>query len=139
MFKVNIYTYVEPASTRKSKKKYAYLLSCVGREDKELIGTGESEGTYHEASLRVVNAAMGRLNQSCEVNLHCEDAFVLNMYERNLTRWASGGYQTRKGERIANAEEWMELWRVTRGQKVIPIRGEHDKKEQLREEVKRCR
>lgn len=138
MYKVNIYTYVEPVSTRKSKKKYAYLLSCVGKEETELIGIGELEGTYHETSLRAVNEAMGRLNQSCEVRLHCEDKFVLNMYEHNLSRWAAGGYQTAKGEPIANADEWIELWRVTRGQKVIPISGEHMKKEQLREEVRKC-
>ncbi len=137
MYKVNIYTYVEPASTRKSKKKYAYLLSCVGKENRQLIGVGTIEGTYHEANLKAINKGLARLNQSCEVNLHCEDSFVLNMFEYNLPRWAARGYQTAKGETIANAEDWMEMWRLTRAQKVIPIKGEHEKKQELRRAVKR--
>ena len=139
MYKVNIYTYVEPATVKRTKKMYAYLLQCVGKEEVELIGIGEKEGTYHETSLQAVNEAMGRLNQSCEVRLHCEDTFILNMFAHNITRWAAAGYKNAKGEPIANAEAWMELWRVTRAQKMILCKGDHEKKDQLRKEVRKCR
>lgn len=122
MYKVDIYITVSPASTRKDKKNYAFVLSCKGVNRD---GSGSMEGTYHETTLHAINQALSRLKQSCEVTLHCEDEFVLNMYENNLARWVANNFKTAKGETVLHHEEWRELWRLTRGQKIIPVKGKH--------------
>lgn len=138
MYKVKIYIMAEPANTRKSKKRYGFLLSCMSRRKEEVrIGGGEIEGTYHAATIQAINEALGRLRQSCEITLYCEDRFVLNMMKHNLGQWAMNGYRTSKGRPVANEDSWRECWRLTRGQKVIVIPGRHEKEDQIRREIKR--
>lgn len=138
MYKVKIYIMAEPANTRKSKNRYGFLLTCRSSGKEEVrIGGGEIEGTYHAATLQAINEALGRLRQSCEVSIHCEDRFVLNMMKHNLGRWAANGYRTSKGRPAANEDSWRECWRLTRGQKVIVIPGRHEKEDQIRREIKR--
>lgn len=139
MYKVDIYVLAEPASTRKSKKKYGYLLSCISRGKEQIrVGTGSLKGTYHEATLQAINEALGRLTQSCEVRLHCEDRFVLNMIEHNLESWEKADYKTSKGEPVVNEVGWRECRRLTRGQKIVPVPGAHERKEEIKKEMEKA-
>lgn len=111
MKRVNIYIAVNSANTRKSKKRYGYILECeIGGAAYTREGFGECEETYHGATLRALNGALERINQTCEVHIHTENTFVLNMMEKNLGKWAGNEFRTSKGKPLENQEEWMQLW-----------------------------
>lgn len=123
MYEIHIYVNVDSASTRKTKKRHAYKLVWK-QEVRE--GSGEIEGTFHEATLKALIEAMGRLTQSCKVHIHTADHFVLNMIDTNLTKWAGNGFLTSKGEPVQSKELWQELWRLTKGQLIITEREEKE-------------
>ena len=136
MFKVNIYIAVDSANTRKDKRSYGYRISCESRRgERTAEGEGEIDGTYHEASLAAINSALGRLNQSCEVFMHCEDRFVLNMINANLERWAGNDFKTAKGRPVENEAEWRELWRLTRGQLIRTKIGGNKHIDKIKEKI----
>ena len=87
--------------------------------------TGEIEGTLHQTTLTAINKAMKRLNQSCTVHIYTEDRFICNMFALNIDKWAANDWQTSKNSEVENREEWEEFWKLTRGQLVRMIPGEH--------------
>ena len=118
MWEVDIYTQTDNASPRTFSRKYSYLIECTTQTGKthRKKGMGEIEGTFHQASLTAVNAALGRLNQSCTVHIHTEDRFICNMFASQLDRWAGNGWKTSRGDGVENRKEWETLWRLTKGQ-----------------------
>lgn len=126
MQEVHIYIGVDSISAKPSAKRFGYVLECrVAGQTVTREGFGQTAGTYHQATLMAMAEAMERLNQSCEVYLHTEDEFVLNMLERNLDRWAGSGFTTSKGKPVANQEEWMKLWGLSQKQLILTAPGKH--------------
>lgn len=139
MFKVNLYTKVMPGDAKKAKKYLGYILSCVGREEKENVEeiVVLEDATYHEANLRAIVCALRRLNQSCEVHIYSEDRFVMSMIENNLSKWQQNDFYTTRGTKVENEEEWREYWRLSRGQLIRLHVGEHEYTERIMEDIKR--
>lgn len=81
--------------------------------------------------------ALDRLNQSCEVHIHTEDRFVLNMLDTQLEKWAGNNYLNAKGETIKHAELWEEVYVRTRRQLIVAEEGRHSYSERLDTEMKR--
>lgn len=136
MFEIHIYTATDNANTRKTKRKYGYVIYCKKREGKLTAeGFGEIEGTYHKANLTAIIKAMERLNQSCKVNLHTEDNFVINMMNYNLEAWAANEFCTSKGKPVESQEEWKELWRLQKGQLLVTHKGKHEYTTWLQKEM----
>ena len=135
---VHIYISVTPASTLKCKKKYGFVLSCVtqkGEVTRE--GFGEMEGTYHKVTLAAVNKAMERLNRSCEVHIHTENVFVLNMMHYHLPAWAENGFKTSRGKEIENKEDWETFWRLSKDHIILPEPGKHEYTSWINQELER--
>lgn len=85
MYKVDIYLAQSTASLSKDERWHGYVVACIKNgEEKTVNGFGHIFGTYHEATLRSLSDALDRLNQSCEVHIHTEDRFVLNMLGAQL-------------------------------------------------------
>ena len=98
MKRVDIYICINPVSTRKSKKRYGYVLECVIDEIPHTKDKfGECEETYNKATLMVINEALSRMNQPCEIHLHVENTYILNMMENNLDLWSRNGFKNSKG------------------------------------------
>lgn len=137
---VNIYIATDSANTRKSKRSYGYVLECMkGGEPQTLSGFGETESTFHETNLIAVVEALGRLNQSCEVHIHCEDRFILNMMEHNLELWAARDFQTVKGKPVESEEYWRKLWELQKRQLILTECGKHEYSQWIRDEMERRR
>ena len=99
MYKVDIYLTQSTASLSKDERWHGYVVACIKNgEEKTVNGFGHIFGTYHEATLRSLSDALDRLNQSCEVHIHTEDRFVLNMLDTQLEKWAGNNYLNAKGE-----------------------------------------
>ena len=60
--------------------------------------TGHLKGTRHETEVKAITEALSRLNQSCEVHIHCEDTYVVNIIDIFLPGWAGNGFKTAKRE-----------------------------------------
>ncbi len=138
MYKVDIYLAQSTASLSKDERWHGYVVACIKNgEEKTVNGFGHIFGTYHEATLRSLSDALDRLNQSCEVHIHTEDRFVLNMLGAQLEKWAGNNYLNAKGEPIKHAELWEEVYVRTRGQLIVAEEGRHSYSEWLDTEMKR--
>lgn len=126
MKRVNVYISVSPASTRKSKKRYGFVLECVINEcpyTKDQFG--EVEDTYNGAVLQAINSALQRMNQPCEIHIYTENTYVLGMIEKNLGVWAGNGFVTSKREPLKNQEEWRALWQQSIKHLLVSEPGKH--------------
>lgn len=138
MFEVHIYVTQDSANTRKSKRSYGYVLECAIRgETRTVEGFGQTESTYHETNLIAINQALKRLNQSCEVHIHTEDRFVLNMLQNNLDRWAGNDFKTTKGKPVESEEQWRTLWEEKKKHQITTEHGTHQYEEWIKGELKR--
>ena len=138
MWRVNIYIQIENAQQRQAKRKFAYVIECVGksgttRQDRE---TGQIEGTYHSTTLFAMNRALKRLNQSCEVHIYTEDRFICNAFEHFISAWAAKEWKNSRGTDVENRAQWEELWKYTRGQLVKMELGQHKYTKELAEIMK---
>lgn len=136
MQRVDIYIAVDNVSPKISKKKYGYVLECeVSGEAKTREGFGSTEGTYHSGVLTAMVAALERLNQPCEIHFHSENTFVLDMLKVNLDRWAAAGFVTAKGKPVANKEQWICIWGLSRKHMLVTEPGKHPYSGWLLEEM----
>ena len=70
--------YIEVASgMRKSVRRWGYALKAPGADPK--YKTGESKGTLHEVTLRVLIGALSRYRRPSRITIHAADAWVLNI------------------------------------------------------------
>lgn len=126
MERVNVYISISPANTRKSKKRYGFVLECIiGDLPYTRDQFGEVEDTYNAAVLKVINSALRRMNRSCEIHLYTENTYVLGMIEKNLDLWAGNGFVTSKGEPLKNREEWQNLWSQSVKHLLVSEPGKH--------------
>lgn len=75
MFRVDIYTAVKSSSNSKTLGKYGFVCTCAKKSGEvgKIQDTGRIKGTRHETEVKAITEALSRLNQSCEVHIHCED------------------------------------------------------------------
>lgn len=126
MWMTHIYIATDSSSPRVTEKRYGYVMECeASGEIRTREGFGRITGTYHQAILTALIESLQRFNQGCEVHIHTEDTFVLNMYQKNLKAWVSNGFITSKGKPVANREEWMKLAELTREHLVLAEPGKH--------------
>lgn len=126
MKRVNIYIGINPASTRKSKKRYGFVLECVIDDFPHTRDQfGEVEDTYNGAVLQAINAALRRMKQPCEIHIHTENKYILNMIETNLDLWVGNGFTNSKGNPLENQEEWKMLWQQSVKHMLISEPGRH--------------
>jgi len=124
--RVNIYIGINPANTRKSKKRYGFVMECVIDEVPHTRDQfGEVEDTYNGAVLQAINAALGRMNQSCEIHIHTENKYILNMIDTNLDLWAGNGFTNSKGKPLENQDEWRMLWQQSIKHMMVTEPGRH--------------
>lgn len=125
MYEVHLYIVTDSASTRKSKKKYKYILECQRKTGGvgTVEGQAEIEDTYNGAILSAISRALGRINQSCRLQIHTENEFILNMFDFYLPKWAAAGFRNSKGKTVD--ERWETIWKLTRGHLVETVPGKH--------------
>lgn len=138
MFEVHIYISVNNRSPRLSEKKFGYVLETkVLGNPRTCDGFGQIKSTYHKAVLTALIEAMKRLNQSCEVHIHTEDTFILNMLKNNAPKWAENEFKNSKDTSIANKEEWETLWSLASKHIVIPEPGIHSYDSRLKNDMEK--
>ncbi len=135
---VHIYITVDSASVKPTEKWFGYVLECkISGQTYTREGFDRMVGTYHQTILTAMAKGLERLTKSCEVHLHTEDDFVLNMLENNLDRWATVGFVTTKGKPVANQEEWIRIWELSQNQLILSEPGKHEYSGWLMSEIER--
>lgn len=126
MKQTQIYIVVDSCYPKTSRKNYGYILECeIAGEAVTREGYGQSEGSYHKAVLDALADALERFTQKCEVTIHTENEFILNVFTRNLARWAGNGFLTAKGKPVANQVEWIRVWEASKNHVVHCEPGRH--------------
>lgn len=126
MYEVEIYITTDSVSPRECERKYGYVLECqkngnaLTRE-----GFGKITGTWNKATLKAITEAMERVNQSCQLTIHTENEYVLNMMDHNLSKWAGNGFATSRGKPVTNREEWIQLWEHAKKHIIRTAPGRH--------------
>lgn len=122
---VNIYIAINSKNTRKSAKKYGYVLELEGNPNTK-EGFGEMDTTYNKITLAALNEALGRLNQPCEVHVYTENLYVANMLERCLEGWARADFKTAKKKPLKNEQEWRRLWEFCQEHQLVAVPEKHN-------------
>ncbi len=127
MYRVDIYINGNGDNTSKYCCSWAFRMEYKKRDNTihSSEGLGVVEGTRNKATLTAINKALKRLNHSCEVHIHCENSFIVNMFNNHLEKWDQNGYLKANGEPVANKVGWQWLWQLSRGHKVIMEAGKH--------------
>ncbi len=127
MFTVHIYVETDTTIPRSTGRKAMYVLEYTritgGLYTKEEII--EKTDTYHGAILAALEAALGRINKSCELHLHSRDEYVINSIEKNLPAWKENGYRTKKGDLVKNHFAWRRIQEKLESHLIVIEPGPH--------------
>ena len=134
MFRVDIYIVTKCSSNSKTLGKYGFVCTCAKKSGEigKIQDTGQIKGTRHETEVKAITEALSRLNQSCEVHIHCEDTFVVNMIDYHISGWAGNDFRKTNGTPIANAEGWQKLWKKMQGHLIRMKKGRHAYSNEIR-------
>lgn len=95
-------------------------------------------GTYNEAILSAFNEALERMTEKCEIHLHTQNKFLLNMIgSPTQALWEKSGFRNSKGKEIANADLWKEFAKVADGHKITTEEGIHSYYRWMQEQMDR--
>lgn len=132
MHKLSIYIECEPRCLRESEKMFGYVrVEPDGTKRRAVNG---AVTTWHRAVLASLRGAMAKINDSYELHIYSDNGYVLNnIVNGNLEHWAENDYKNRAGYPIKNHDMWKEVYRLTRGQKVIVHVGGHCYSDALRD------
>lgn len=132
--------YIETDSTKPgiSKKCYGYVLACkLHGEVRTKEGYGYVEGTYHHAVLTAMVDAIERFVRPCEICIHTEDAYVLNMMENYLDDWVENDFRNSRGKPVNNVDKWRELQEKREEHKLSTQPGKHEYSIWLRDAIEK--
>lgn len=135
---VNIYIGTDGASTRKSWKRYGFVMECfVRNETRTKESFGECEGTYNRVILEVICKALERMKEPCEIHLYTENTYILKMIEHNLEHWKANGFRTSKDKPVKNEDLWQQYCRLSEKHLIKPEYGANQYLSWIKEEIER--
>lgn len=127
VYEVHVYVESDSTAPRKMMRGVGYVLECT-RQDGELHTKewfNARDGTYNEVVLWTLVKALQELNQPCEVHIHSQNAYILNMVGNNLEHWAGNGFRTAKGDLVKDHFGWERLWKEYQKHLVFTEPGAH--------------
>lgn len=124
-----MHLYVEAGNTTpKDKLRYTGYILEYERKDgtvHQRDGYMQQAGSYNNAILKTLAAAVDRLEKPCEIHIHTQNGYILNAVSRYLPQWAENDYRTAKGEYVKDHFDWMMLYGRIRKHFVVPEPGMH--------------
>lgn len=141
MFYVRVFLETSMKGPRKGDGWYGYLLETTSKGEARTISevAMEHDVTANQLHMKALLAALGRLNQECEVEIYTESTYLRSNYENNLDDWAAGGWMTARGEPVKNRELWEKIYRIGKWEQRIRFSGtyKHEYKSWLCAEIAR--
>lgn len=130
----NIYIEIDNCAPKKTVKKYGYILEYKGVTR---TGFGQVEGTYHSATLDIINMALKRFNRPSKICIHSRNGFVLSEIMEDFPKWKEMDFLSSKGKPVANREKWQQFKELSKKHEITVKVGSHEYGSWLLTEIKR--
>ena len=132
----NIYIEADSKAPRRKKRKYGYVLECICRGQTRTVEQFDSiEETFHGTMVTALEKALIRFNKPCEITVHAPDAWLLDMMENQLEKWAAGDFLNSQGRPISYQKQWMHIWLLAKQHEIYGQRGSHEYSAWMKEEM----
>lgn len=126
MKKVNLYIESSTTAFQKAERTSGYVLEYIKTDGTPATVEGfrKKRETYHQTTLRILDRALERIHEACELCIYGKDTFVLNVLKGRLKEWAEENFYS-NGKPVMNQEEWRLVWEKIKEHKVSVSIGEH--------------
>ena len=95
-------------------------------------------GTYNAVILEALGEALARMKEKCEIHLHTQNKFLLNMIgSPTYVLWEESGFRNSKGKEIANADLWKVFAQAAEGHRITTEEGIHSYYRWMQEQMDR--
>lgn len=132
----NIYIETDGNDVKKRKRICGYVLeSIIGGEAHTKEEFFEVEDTFHGAVIAAVVKALQRFKKTCTITIYAQDAWVLNMIDSQLEKWADNNFLNGHGKPIEHQKQWIHVWLKTREYEICTKRGKHAYSEWMKERM----
>lgn len=123
---VNVYVEVSSKCPKKTDKRYSYILE-VDRNGIPVTASGSGSGclTYHQATLKAILEALGRISKPSEIIVHVPDHFAGNALKW-LPDFAGRGFKTVRGKDLKNKELLNAILKELKKHSFRTIAGSHN-------------
>lgn len=135
---VRIYTGTTFKSPRAAFGRIGYVLETQGRNG-PVTRTGFADlenATPHQAELTVIEKALERMTEPCEITIFTESAHVASGMEWVKT-WKENGWINARGKPVSNKEEWIRVLELMESHEVTVENKHHEYSNWLRAELLR--
>lgn len=143
MDRVNIYTYTDICGPRKREGHYIYLLekdTAKGPATLHKMERVEEPETENRVQLMAVNGALKRLRKNCDLVIHTHSHYAAAGFLKGwIAKWGENGWKNKKGEPVANMEEWQEMAELLNAHEFEFVTGPHAYSEWMRRETEKER
>lgn len=135
----NIYLETDSRAPRRQARRYGYVLECIYKGEARTVEQfGAAEETYHGAMVTALERALGRFCKPCEITVHAPDAWLLDMLENQMGKWAAGNFLNHAGKPISYQKQWMHIWLLAKPHTVYGQRGSHAYSGWMKERMGAC-
>ena len=107
---VSIFIETDNRVQKEHFRRYGYVLASEYKG--ELItaeGFGPTRDTYHGTILEALREAVSRLKGRCELIVHAQDQYVLNMLTEKMKDWKEADWKGADGKEISHADKWKAI------------------------------
>lgn len=133
MYKTHIYITLSTMTPQKHERMFGYVLEMDGCTATK-TGFGKINGTLHHATMAAALEALSRFNQNCQITIHSEDIWFLNML-KELPEWETRGYKTKSGSDMKNRDLWQRIRNKTKHQVIKTSPGKSSYTNWLKEQM----
>lgn len=140
---VNLYIETDFRGPRRQDGMVMYLLetqTARGTRTRDKIIT-IPQTTEHHLVLEAMEEALGRLNQSCQVEIYLCDRYIADAIEGGLLqRWWLNGWQTARGELVKDADLWESIaGQLKRHVITIHLAEYHGYRRWIQDQMRQCK
>lgn len=118
LLKVKIYAETDSGSRKRMYRGYGAVVEYIKKngEPETRESFGLCEGTWNHAYILALADALRMLNRPCSVTICAANKYVCaSLCSGRARGWKESGWQTLKGEPVADAEEWEGLLAAASG------------------------
>ena len=110
MHKVDLWVWTDGRAPGEDIKYYAYCLAMPWKgKVVQRTGDGQIKASWNRATLTAIAEALERFGMNCEVIIHSENRWVLNMIDNYLSIWEAADFWKNPKEKVANEAEWRRI------------------------------
>lgn len=125
---VNLYIETDLHGPRRQNGTVMYLLetqTSKGAATRDKLITIPAT-TEHHLTLEALDDALGRINQSCQVEIYLSDPYIAGAIDSGLVQqWQIRDWQTARGDPLKDADLWEAIAGHLRKHVVTIHTGEH--------------